>query len=154
LDPDSRPSEILMGIVRRRFPELGDLTAIALEEIHRQRFLTKKRAAVTRTDHRFFLALLLNLSSRAEILARLADAHPRKDPRHVATGIVKELTRDTSLLGFELTDDMVDMFRAMLDGCTGPALVHRCRERFALSRDDAREIREFDATIRGSRMFR
>src|SRR6185295_4583768 len=65
----------------RRFPALAaPVTAVADEDIRRFA-LTTARERITDAEHRFFLALVMNLSSRAPILDAIVQRYPERDPR-------------------------------------------------------------------------
>jgi hypothetical protein len=155
LAPDSAPCRLLAGILRRRFPDLAPLAVAAHEELHRQRFLVAKRAEIKDADQRYLLALLVNLSGRKEILGHLARAYPRRDPRDVLVETVRGLTSGpTPGLRFGLTEDMLAIFRDMLDGASGDQLIARCRRRFELRRPDEAAIRRLEKQLTASRLFR
>jgi hypothetical protein len=153
-DPESVLAALVAAEARRRHPDLAARAEVALEEIFRQRFLVQKRNEITRAEHRFLLALLLNLRTRAEILAHVGAAHPGRDPRDLVAAWVDELTSAKPLLGFELTADMRRIFRLMLDGLSGAALVARLRADYDLSRRDVEAVRGLEAQLAGSRLFR
>lgn len=72
--------EETLGLFQSRHPALAEYVAPTLEEIVRRDALVHMRKSVTEPEHRFFLALLLNAPSRADILEmvaqRFAGAHP------------------------------------------------------------------------------
>ncbi len=66
----------LWKIFRARHGRLADLTAPTIEEIIRRDALAALRGTISEVEHRFFLALLLNVPSRAEILKIIAQKFP------------------------------------------------------------------------------
>jgi hypothetical protein len=57
-------------------------------------------------------------------------------------------------LRFGLTEDMLAIFRDMLDGASGDQLIARCRRRFELRRPDEAAIRRLEKQLTASRLFR
>ncbi len=64
------------AVFREKHGALADYVAPTLEEIVRRDGLTALRSSVTDAEHRFFLALLLNVPGRAELLEMVAQRFP------------------------------------------------------------------------------
>lgn len=64
------------AVFRQKHGALADCVAPTLEEIVRRDGLAALRSAVTDAEHRFFLALLLNVPGRAELLGMVAQRFP------------------------------------------------------------------------------
>lgn len=73
---DSGDWEEAWEIFRRKHGKLADLAGPTLDEIIRRDALSALRGTITEVEHRFFLALLLNVPSRAEILKLVAQRFP------------------------------------------------------------------------------
>ena len=63
-------------VFRQKHGALADYVAPTLEEIVRRDGLAALRSSITDVEHRFFLALLLNVPGRAELLAMVAQRFP------------------------------------------------------------------------------
>ncbi len=81
----------LTDVLRERHGELADMTQATLEEDVRLGNITSRRHSITNTEHRFFLALLMNLGSSEEILEAVETRYPA-DPRATVMRWVRELT--------------------------------------------------------------
>jgi hypothetical protein len=118
LDPEG-----LRGRLRARFGEVTDQLFAACDEESRTTSLARSRAEVTDPRLRVFLALLMNVPTREQILELVA-THEGGDPRHVVTRWLHELTVAGSRASVRLLS-----VRLMLDvlpvGTTAAELLHR-----------------------------
>ena len=78
--------------------ELIDLLVPVLEEQVRQHDIVMRRGSITSEEHRFFLALLLNIPSREKILELVKSRFPETDPIEKILDWVEELSQ-TRVLG-------------------------------------------------------
>jgi len=78
--------------------ELIDLLVPVLEEQVRQHDVVMRRRSITGEEHRFFLALLLNVPSREKILELVKSRFPESDPVEKILDWVEELSQ-TRVLG-------------------------------------------------------
>ena len=92
--------------------ELTDLVLPVLEEHERQMSIIHRRGTITSDQHRFFLALLLNVPSRTRILDLVKQRYPDQDPVETILDWVEELgrtrvlgSRETNALGMPEFDD-------------------------------------------------
>ena len=76
---------------RKRHGSIVELLPPVFAEQRRQADIVKRRAMVEGEDHRFFLALLLNVPDRAMVLNLIKQRFPDADPVDLASGWVKEL---------------------------------------------------------------
>jgi hypothetical protein len=154
LTPGTPEADTLMSIAEQRFPDLAPLAVETLSTNHRRRFIAGKRQAVRDRRQRFLLALLANLDTAEEIFARLRAWQPRREPRRLVLELVRELTTapegGSSLLGVEMTADMLAIFRAMLDGKRGRRLVAHLERKLSLSPDDIAGVEELEGQLRRS----
>jgi hypothetical protein len=97
---------------RRRHGSLMNFLIPVLGEMQRQRALVGLRARVTDSEHRFFLALLLNVDERATILELVRQRFPDKNPVETVCEWVRDLSlikggnsRQASVLGVEALDE-------------------------------------------------
>ncbi|HEV3189108.1 MAG TPA: hypothetical protein VGY54_01355, partial [Polyangiaceae bacterium] len=63
------------------------------EEVRRDRYIIVRRQRVQQPDLRFFLALLLNVPSRPQILEMVRYAYPGREPREAIVGWLTELSK-------------------------------------------------------------
>ena len=78
--------------------EITERILPVLEEQERQRDIIQRRASITGDEHRFFLALLLNVPSREKILQLVKQRLPEQDPVETILDWVEELSQ-TKVLG-------------------------------------------------------
>lgn len=78
--------------------ELVDKFVAVLEEQDRQMDIVNRRGTITGEEHRFFLALLLNIPSREKILELVKQRFPENDPVEKILDWVEELGQ-TRVLG-------------------------------------------------------
>jgi len=104
--------------------ELTDLVLPVLEEHERQMSIIQRRGTITKDAHRFFLALVLNISSREKILELVRQRYPEQDPVETILDWVEELGRtrvlgskETNALGMpEFDDSYVFVLECLLKG--------------------------------------
>ena len=121
---DSRRLEALFDTARRRHGALVDLILPVFAEAERQAYLSHRHGQITSTEHRFFLALLLNVPDRSRVLDLVQERFPDRDPVAAVVGWVEELT-DTSTIGSaepnvlgieDVDDDYLFVFECLLKG--------------------------------------
>ena len=118
--------EALLERARRKHGELADLLLPVFEEGWRQAEITRRRTEIKSQDHRFLLALLLNVPERATVLRLVQEKFAGKDAVDLVVGWVKELSatkifgsREPSVLGsVEFGDLHLLVFRGLLEGLT------------------------------------
>lgn len=98
--------QALLGRASARHGELADLLMPTFEEQWRQKDIIRRRGEVKDEDHRFFLALLLNVPDRANILKLITERFPGHDPVDLIAEWIKELaatqifgSREPNVLG-------------------------------------------------------
>lgn len=103
--------EGLLEAARLRHGALVDLVPPVIAERRRQTEIAHRRATVTSEEHRFLLALLLNVSERTRLLRLVGARYPGRDPVETVVDWVEELcvTRvlgaDENVLGLRGWDD-------------------------------------------------
>jgi hypothetical protein len=118
--------ESLMQIARRRHGELVNLIRPVFAEVNRQSHLVYRRGQITSPDHRFFLALLLNVPDRLKFLELVSSRYPDRDPVDTVTEWVEELASikvtgspEPNVLGIsDYDDDYLLVFQCLLEGKT------------------------------------
>jgi hypothetical protein len=136
--PD-RCIELLRG-VSRRHEKLIERMLLAEQDLRRERSITNRRGSIRDRDHRFLLALLLNLRSRGPILSLVARAYPEVEPVDWILKCVKELCAarpadartgaEASAMGLRLGDCELAVLGHLLHGATDEGVVARLREEY------------------------
>jgi hypothetical protein len=154
----------LLEIARRRHGSLVDLISSVFEEAQRQHHLISRRAQITSNEHRFFLALLLNIPERAKILELVAQRFPERDPVDTITDWVEELatTRmwgasEPNVLGIDNFDeDYLFVFRCLLRGLSIEQLATAYAEEYAvdLTPDVTGKLEKLGQALRRSMLFK
>jgi len=132
-----RELEEMMGVSRSRerfqalldcaFERHGDLAELLLpvfEEEWRQNDIAQRRTEIKSEDHRFFLALLLNVPDRTNVLRLVSERFSQQDPIGLIVGWVEELvatktfgSREPNVLGIgEFDHNDLLVFRRLLEG--------------------------------------
>jgi hypothetical protein len=114
----------LLGKARSVHGELVDLIPPVLEEQVRQNDITQRRGSITGDEHRFFMALLLNVRSRDKILELVQQRFPETDPVEKILDWMEELSQtrvlgssEPNALGIEgFSDDHVLVLENLLRG--------------------------------------
>lgn len=91
-----------LEIFRQKHGRLAEYVASTLDEIIRRDGLVELRKSFTEVEHRFFLALLLNVSARADILSFVGQRFPGT-PADTVMRWIEELT-ETSEFGTWILD--------------------------------------------------
>jgi hypothetical protein len=118
--------------------ELADMVLPVLEEQARQMSIIQRRGTITSDAHRFFLALLLNVSSREKILQLVKQRYPDQDPIETILDWVEELARtrvlgskETNALGMpEFDDSYVFVLECLLLGLSEEQTNQRANEQY------------------------
>ena len=89
--------ERLLGAARKRHGAAIDLFEQAFAEQRRQHEIIETRRSVTNPEHRFLLALLLNVPERTAVLELIAQRYPDRDPVDAFVDWIEELSRTREL---------------------------------------------------------
>jgi hypothetical protein len=114
----------LLGVARERHGTLVNLIPDVFQETQRQTSLIHRRGQITSAEHRFFLALLLNVPDRKRVLEMVAQRFPEHNPVDTITKWMEELAltkvwgaSEPNILGItELDDDYLFIFHCLLEG--------------------------------------
>jgi hypothetical protein len=136
-----RRLEAFFRIARRRHGGLVDLILPVFAEAERQAYLSYRRGQITSTEHRFLLALLLNVPDRERMLDLVRERFPDRDPVATVVSWVEELANtramgsaESNVLGIEdVDDDYLFVFECLLKGMT----LDQTQEAFAGDLPDA-----------------
>jgi len=118
--------DALLQLARHRHGELVDLIFPVIDEVRRQHYLIQRRGQITSNEHRFFLALLLNVPDRAKVLELVRQRFPEQNPVNTITDWVEELANtrvagssEPNVLGIEdFDEDYLLVFQCLLEGRT------------------------------------
>ena len=91
----------LFKIVRRRHGTLADTIQQVFEKQQQINQLVSRRSFITNPEHRFFLALLLNVESKSRIFSLVKKRFPESEPLDKILDWVSELA-ETRILGSHL----------------------------------------------------
>ena len=114
----------LLHRARSRHGELIDLIPKVFEETQRQMDIVHRRGYMTTIEHRFFLALLLNVPHRLNVLELVKQRFSDKDPVDTIVEWVTELSttrllgsREANVLGVDgFDDEHLFVVRSLLEG--------------------------------------
>jgi hypothetical protein len=108
--------ERFMEIVRRRHGTLADVFPKVFKHFEKLNEIIRRRSFVTNGEHRFFLALLLNIEGKERILSLIKNRFPEADPIEKILDWTDELA-NTKVFGTNLPNalgigdfDDFDMF--------------------------------------------
>lgn len=104
--------QALLECAKLKHGELAELLPPVFEEEWRQNEITRRRAQIKGEDHRFFLALLLNVPERTTVLRLVKERFPEDNAADLVVNWVRELTttkvfgsREPNVLGLENFDE-------------------------------------------------
>jgi hypothetical protein len=146
--------------------ELRSPHTLLLERLRRDRdeqlreaAITMRRARIRGKEHRFLLALLLNLGDRRRIFEVVGQAYPEAPPEQTVLRWVSELAKTPmedggNALGIEMPESSLQIFSHLLEGAGDAQVVTRLREEYGDVDDQVDGIRELCAAFRESLLFR
>lgn len=116
----------LMEIARHRHGDLIDFIIPVFEESQRQNNLIYRRSQITGSEHRFFLALLLNVPDRVRVLDLVRQRFPDRNPVETILDWIDELAAtktigspEPNVMGIaDFDDDYLFVFQCLLEGKT------------------------------------
>lgn len=117
---------LMLEHARTKHGEIVDLLPAVFDEEQRQSDITKRRGMIEGEDHRFFLALLLNVPDRATVLELIEQKYPSADPVELAVGWINELAKirifgspEPNVLAIkDFSEDYLFIVRGLLQGLT------------------------------------
>ncbi len=145
--------ERLVTTSRARHGSAVHLFERALHEERRQGEIIGIRAYLTSPDHRFLLALLLNVTDRATLLRLIGQRYPHRDPADTFVDWIDELSRTRTLgsLGANVLrvpefdmEHLVVLRRLIRGGSAADAAADLCD---AVPGEDPGSVRDLAVTI-------
>jgi hypothetical protein len=145
----------------RRHAKLIALARQDAEERRRVDCLTAFRQKLDCRDHRFFMALLLNVWGRRPILDLVRAEYPDRDPVLLVSEWLRELAGerecevevDGSPFSVRFNDAGLEVFRWMLEGSSSEKDGERLATKYGV-RAERSAIKALEDTVRQSRLFR
>ena len=117
--------EALLDRARGKHGELAELLPPVFEESWRQREITRRRSEIKSEEHRFFLALLLNVPERTSLVKLVKEKFPDREVVDLIVEWVRELSstrifgsKEPNVLGVELGQRHLSVFKGLLEGLT------------------------------------
>jgi hypothetical protein len=152
----------LLESVRPNHPELVSVMLDVEAEQRRERNIILRRMQIKDPEHRFLLALLLNVPTRRQILDLVQAAFPDRKPIDTVLDWIRTLARtklagtDESLVSVELDDGALDVLRHMLSGANDAQVLEGLAKEYSKEEvDRMREIvLELCAAFRESLLFK
>lgn len=117
---------VMLKHARAKHGEIVDLLPAVFDEEQRKGDITKRRGMIEGEDHRFFLALLLNVPDRVTVLDLIKQKYPNADPVELAVEWINELAKirifgspEPNVLGIkDFNEDYLFIVRGLLQGLT------------------------------------
>jgi hypothetical protein len=122
--------------IRPPHEELARRFAVRSENTSRETYISRRRSIVRDSDHRFFLAVLLNAPTRASALDLIARCYPDRSPVDSVVEWLKQLAAtspdggDANPLGLKLDDVALRVLRYLLEGATDADVIERLRDEY------------------------
>jgi hypothetical protein len=147
----SGPFDPWRSIAKNRHGTIIDHIGQAFDERDRTVAMVSRRALVKNADHRFLLALLLNLRSRDAILRIVEERCPNRDPRDVVARWAFDLSAG-GVTGIDFNEPNRAVFRWLMEGLPVSKVVALLESTFDFSDepDHALQLKLHCANIRGS----
>lgn len=105
----------LLAVARKRHGGLVDAMRPSLDEARRQANIVLRRDRIRETEHRFFLALLLNLPDRESIFQAIRARHPGVDPTQWIVDQVRHLSGEDRI-GLTFDALSLQVLEGLLEG--------------------------------------
>jgi len=154
--------EAMLNRARRRHGRLTDLLPPVFEEKQRQSDITKRRGVIEGRDHRFFLALLLNVPERTMVLDLIRQKFPEADPVDLAVGWIKEMAAirifgspEPNVLGIrDFETSHLTLFEALLRGLSVEEIKALAASKSSFPHDSQLPIEDLIERIKALALFK
>lgn len=162
-DQDGHVVDPLLAKARRRFGARTDILVTVFEESRRMHNITGRRKLIQDADHRFLLALLLNVPTRSAILELVAQRVPDRDPVDVVVTWLAELSsvpstdpaeHGPSVLGMQLSEVALALCDGFLRGDGEDEVRARLAANPATSGAETREVESLCMILPRTRLLR
>ncbi len=119
----------LIEVARRRHGAFVDAMRPSLDEARRQANIVLRRDRIRATEHRFFLALLLNLPDRASIFEAVRARHPGVEPAQWIVEQVRTLSGEDRI-GLTFDTLSLEVLENLLQGEAEAGIQSRLEHRY------------------------
>ncbi|HEX8114133.1 MAG TPA: hypothetical protein VF516_40660 [Kofleriaceae bacterium] len=161
IDPGA--CDALLAIVGRRHRALAESLRAAIQEARRQALIIHRRRSHRRPEHRFFLAMLLHVGDREQILQLVTQQFPGADPIELIMTWVEELvtapsgsvpgTMQNAGLEYDLGEAELKILHHLLRRRTPEQVVMALNEEYDEVEDRRPEILDLCASLTRSALF-
>jgi hypothetical protein len=130
-------AEYAMLLESVRYPDEDLIRCLARQrdEFIREEVLVRRRTRVRRPEHRFLLALLLNVPGRSKIFSLVEDAYPEAKPRDTVIKWIEELAAlrledGKNALALELEETSISILGYLMDGANDEQVLERLSDEY------------------------
>lgn len=151
-------------VSKTRHGDVIDKFLAVYEEKDRQTDIIKRRGVITEPEHRFFLALLLNVDERSRLFDLIKKKFPDDDPIEKILDWTSELSatkvfgaKESNVLGIaDFNDDYVAVLECLLKGAADKDIENAIAQNYAKEYADCLKdsIEGICKSLRGSMMFK
>lgn len=154
--------QAMLERARRKHGEIADLLPPVFEEQHRQKDVAKRRGMIEGEDHRFFLALLLNVPERRLVLDLIKQRFPNADPVDLALDWISELASirifgspEPNVLGLkDFETSHLFVFEALLRGLSDEDIKVQAAAELSCLQDPQVGVEEATKSVRALPLFK
>lgn len=160
---DDEPFARVLEAAKPSHPGLIGVWEEGFRELRRQTNIKLRRSAVREADHRYFLAVVLNVPRRRDILRLVHERVPERDPIDTIVGWVRELVAlpvegrlGPTALGPALDEAGLSVLGELLRGHDSQGVLQALKTQFEADEIDAQagEILDLIEAFRESLFFR
>jgi hypothetical protein len=154
--------DTLLEVVSRRHANLAKVLRPALEEARRQALVIARRRRYHHPQHRFFLALLLNVGTRAQILNLVKKQYPDMDPIENIVSWTKAIVSSSrvaeggggALQEYDLGESELSIFGDLLREKTLEQILASLRMQYEGVDDRSSEVARVCESLKTSALFK
>jgi hypothetical protein len=154
--------ESLLEKARTKHGEVVDLLSPVFEESWREKEISRRRSLIKGEDHRFFMALLLNVPDRATLLRLVRERFPGKDALDLIGGWLRELaatrifgSHEPNVLGIgEFDERHLAVFLGLLAGNNEAEIAADCETLPSPAAGPQQTVAEIAAHLKALPLFK
>jgi hypothetical protein len=150
---DPGTCDALLAIVGRRHRALAASLRAAIHEARRQALIIQRRRSVRHPEHRLFLAMLLNVGDREQILQLVAQQFPGADPIERIMTWVEELVTGNAGAEYDLGEAELKVLHHLLRRRTPEQVVLALGDEYDEVESLRPEILDLCASLARSALF-
>jgi hypothetical protein len=149
----------LFARARASHGERADYLPPVFERMQRRDVLVARRKTITDAGHRFFLALLLNLDTREQILEQVAARVPGPPIATILRWVRELSTRcgaDDPVFGLHLSDAESEIFECLLHGRSFPEVLRQLVDSYGADEVASQQvdIAQFHGALRDNQVYK